>query len=102
MSQSTESTFNESFIESINKPFRMPFGKYKGLTLDELNPQYLNFLLIQDWFNSKDILDKHVRLKDIQLILQFGKYKNQSIKEIEDESYIQFLKEKKIVADAFF
>ena len=100
--ESTESTFIQSINKSIDKPYRMPFGKYKGLTLDELNPEYINFLLIQEWFNSKDILQEHVRLNDIQLILKFGKYKGSTINEIaKDEDYIKFLREKNIVHEVF-
>ena len=103
MFQSTEST-ESTFIQSVNKPYRMPFGKYKNCTLNELNPEYINFLLVQEWFNSdsKDILQEHVRLNDIQLILKFGKYKGSTINEIaKDEVYIKFLWEKNIVHEVF-
>lgn len=38
------------------KMLRMPFGKYRGLslkTLDRDNPSYLGWLLEQDWFEVK-------------------------------------------------
>ena len=38
------------------KMLRMPFGKYKGIslkTLDRDNPNYLGWLLEQDWFEDK-------------------------------------------------
>ena len=44
-----DATFN-------SKVLRMPFGKYKGLslkTLDRDNPNYLGWLLEQEWFETK-------------------------------------------------
>lgn len=87
---------------SLSTDFKMRFGKHKGKTLSELNPDYLNFLLCQEWFNNKDILNQHIKQYDIPLILTFGKYKGRYIKEIDDESYCKFLQEKNIVASAFF
>ncbi len=37
----------------------MPFGKFKGKTVDELPNSYLNWLLEQDWFekNFEDLYE---------------------------------------------
>ena len=59
MSPSTK-LFVESSEVFVEAEYKMPFGKYKGSTLAELNPQYINFLLIQEWFNSKDVLEKYI------------------------------------------
>ena len=86
----------------MNELFTMPFGKHKGKTVAELEPRYLNFLLCQDWFNSKDILNHHIKKFDIALMLTFGKYKGKYIKDINDESYGKFLIDNNLVASAFF
>ena len=57
MFQSTE--YTSEYTSESTSQYKMPFGKYKGLSLNELDAQYLNFLLVQEWFNSKDILQSY-------------------------------------------
>ena len=78
------------------------FGKHKGKTWEEVDSQYLNFLLLQDWFNNKADLETYIRNQNIDLVLSFGKYKNTSTKELQDQEYIKFLLDKKIIAPVFF
>ena len=86
----------------LSQDYQMSFGKHKGKKLTELEPRYLNFLLCQEWFSNKDILNQHIKQYDIPLILTFGKYKGKYIKDINDQSYSKFLIENNLVAHAFF
>lgn len=81
---------------------KIRFGKHKGKTWEEVDSQYLNFLLLQDWFNNKSDLESYIRNQNVDLVLSFGKYKNYSTKAIQDNEYIKFLLDKKIIAPVFF
>ena len=84
--------------------FKMPFGKYKDCSLDELTPEYINYLLCQEWFtgSNRDIVSDYAKQSNCELTLNFGKYKGKKISEVDDESYKTFLKDKKIVAQECF
>lgn len=97
---------NQPDYECTDETFKMPFGKHKGKTLDEIEDKerYMNFLLCQEWFtgNSRDVVSNYVKQSNCDLVLNFGKYKGMTVSEIEkDINYIKFLKEKMLVAPEF-
>ncbi len=95
-------TSTETSTEFLTE-YTMPFGKHKGKKLSELDAKYLNFLLCQEWFNSKEIIENYIKENGVVLELAFGKYKGYLASEvIKDVSYCKFLQEKQIVAPVFF
>ena len=99
-------TMNEFETEDTSESevvYTMKFGKHKGKTLDELDPQYLNFLLTQEWFNQKDIINKHVINNDLSLVLNFGKFKGRSSHELikDNKGYLDYLVTKNIIGSSW-
>lgn len=87
----------------FSSEYKMSFGKHKGKKLSEIDTKYLNFLLCQEWFNNKEIIENYIRENDVVLQLGFGKYKGYFINEVlNDVSYCKFLQEKKLIASVFF
>lgn len=46
---------SESFT-TVSKPWTMRFGKYKGLTIEDVwnrDPKYIHWILLEPWINQK-------------------------------------------------
>lgn len=81
------------------------FGKYENESLDyviENDPQYLVFLMAQEWFQKSDIHKELIeRGFNLSPTLNFGKYKGWSIPDIKkkDASYIDWLKQSEFIKE---
>ena len=89
-----------------SEAFRMPFGKYNGDTFNEIleitnDGSYFNFLLSQEWFKQKDELRDFINTHQVDLTLNFGKYKGMRLSQV-DDGYAKFLQDNNIVDEAFF
>lgn len=81
------------------------FGKYEHETIEYVmlnDPQYLVFLMLQDWFIGteihKDLIERGFNLSPT---INFGKYKGWSLSDIKkkDSSYINWLKQNEFIKE---
>ena len=81
-----------------SETYILKFGKNKGKSLSEVDPQYLKWMLENDSiFESvrskvKEYIEtNNININDKPFVFNFGKYKGKSIEEINDDAYLKWL-----------
>jgi len=83
--------------------YRIKWGMHNGKTLDELSPEYLNNLMLSDWFKDKRKLEEYIRLNEIDIKCPVGKYRGKWIWDIKyyDSDFIKWLIDKNYIHPCF-
>lgn len=83
----------EADIEEMLRSYVLPFGKYKGQQLKDVDRNYLKYLCSLPDFNNDFVIEYVKTIEDEPYKFRFGKYKNKTLDFVwnKDKPYLYYI-----------